>query len=507
MELNITKQTVCIADLSFNQNVEQGLDFSVNIPEYCGSVQKILKYTLIPRIFSKKLSGQTLMIEGNACFSIVFLDENGCVGGYECVTPFSKNLDIGSAIDCLNIHIKPKCGYINAKAITPTRIDVNSVIELSISIYSKKATEIIGDIDCADVFINRGEAPATSPVSATEKSIILEEEIALLAEQPSIYGVLRHDSKALINDIKIVNNKVIVKGDFCLHLLYCSDNRKPCHLDTVIPFSQIVELDGIHENCKCNATAEILSVDIKPRSNFDGDVRSFILCAKLCLNVNASCDDNIAVIFDAYSSKFDTSSENSNTTFEKLLGTISEVFACKKEIEFSEGELNNVIDLWCNCVMQGWRIENNSIFINGTVTVCGLCEDAESSVSYFEKPIDFEYCTAAESLPGNARAEAEIDILSLKHSVTRNCCLALDIELSLSVNIYEKRRINVLTDFKVLDETQKNKKDCSMVIYYAERGEHTWNIAKRFGASPEDIMTVNSVDSVIPNNMPLIISR
>ena len=72
MELNIKKQSVCVNELSFNQNAEQGIDFTVNIPEYCGKVERLLKYNLIPRINSKVLNGQTLTIEGAAYFSLIF---------------------------------------------------------------------------------------------------------------------------------------------------------------------------------------------------------------------------------------------------------------------------------------------------------------------------------------------------------------------------------------------------------------------------------------------------
>ncbi len=506
MELNITKQTVCTNDLSFSQNVEQGVDFTVNIPDYCGSVQRILKYSLTPRIFQKKITGQTLSIEGNAFFSIIFLDESGAVSGYESVAPFSKNIELGANYDCLFLNVNAKCGYINAKAITPVRIDVNSVIELSVSLYTKKSTEIISDIDCADVFLNRGETLATMPISASEKNMILDEEIPLTNDFPSIYGILRHNSFVTVSDTKIVNNKVIVKGEFKLHLLYCSDKRKPCCFDCAIPFSQIIDVDGVNENCKCETNVEVLSVDIKPRSNFDGDVRSFLLCAKLCISVNAYCDNNIAVVYDAYSSKFNTTSENSNTFVEKLSGNINEVFGCKKTLDFSDGELGSIIDIWSLCATKGYRIEGNSLIISGTVTICGLCENEEGTVNYFERPIDFEYTSSAGTMPENLRIDPSVEVLNLSHTLISANSIEISVELALEANIYAKNRLNVLTDFKALDDNLKKPSDCSMIIYYAERGEHTWNIAKRFGASPEDIMSVNSVSSVIPENMPIIIS-
>jgi len=507
MELNITKQTVSINELSFNQNVEQGVDFTVNVPEYCGSIQRILKYCLNPRIFSKSINGQILSVEGNACFSIIYIDESGCVSSYECVTPFSKSIDLGANLDYLCINVKPRCSYINAKAITSSRVDVNSVIELSIKVFSKKTTEIISDIDCPDVFANRGEAPATIPINCSEKSIIIEDEIALPSDYPSIQSLLRYDSSVSINDTKIVNDKIIAKGQLDVHALYSAENRKNLFiLDQTLPFSQIIDIDGINENCSCSVSAEIMSLDIKPKSNYDGEIRCLALCAKLCLTAEASCNNNIAVIFDAYSSKYDTVSETNDTVFEKHINSLSEVFACKKNIEFSEGDVANIIDIWGSAILQGYRTEGNSIVLNGCITVCSICENSEGEINYFERPIDFEYKTDCENNLENMRFEPLIDVVGIKHTASVGGSIEIVAELSLIVKIFEIKKINILTAFSAKNEPVKYHNDCSVIIYYAERGELTWNIAKRFNASPEDIMSVNSVSSVIPENMPLVIS-
>ena len=176
MELNITREQVCINDICFNQNVEHGVDFDVNIPDYCGEVHKILRTSLIPRISSKNVNGQTLTVDGNVCFNVVFLDDGNHIRCFEETVSFSKSIDMGETYQFCNLVANAKCGYLNSKAVNQHRVSVHSVIDIHIKGYVRKTAEIISDIDNPDVYVNRGDTPTTIPVACVEKNIIVEEE-------------------------------------------------------------------------------------------------------------------------------------------------------------------------------------------------------------------------------------------------------------------------------------------------------------------------------------------
>lgn len=509
MELNITRESVTSCEITYNQNVEQGIDFTVNIPDYCGAVQRILKYTVTPRISSKNINGQMLCIEGNACFNILYLDEDSDVSSYEYSTPFQKNIDIGiSSADVMNVCIEAKCGYVNAKAVTPSRIDVHSVIELTVCVYKKKAHDIICDIDCKDIFISRGDAPATVPVNFAEKNMIIEEELLLESDMPSINCILRHDASAVVTGSKIVNDKVIAKGELKLEVLYCAEDKKSRQkYKTTVPFSQIVDVDGINDECKCDVSVDISSLEIKPRSAHDGLIHSFMLCAKLSINVKAFCNNDIAVIYDAYSKKYNTEISNCDTTFEKVINDIQELFVCKKNLEFSDGDVHNIIDLWCLTFSKGCRTEENNIIISGTVNVCLIAENIDGVINYFERPIDFEYRFLTGELPQNVKIEPNINTINSSYVSSGDNSLEIKIELSISASVIEIKTINILKSINVKEKENDNcYNGCSMFVYYACKGERVWDIAKHFSASPDDIMNVNKVSDVVCEDMPILIS-
>ncbi len=508
MELNITRQTVSINEPGFTQNVEQGLDFSVTIPEYLGAVQRILKYYITPRISSKTINGQVLKIDGTACFNVIFLDDDNEISGFEYSVPFCKNVELNTSIDATNITVSAKCGYANIKPVSSSKIDVHSVIELGICIYYKKTTEVICDVDSSDVFLLRETTDAAMPISTAEKNMIIEEELMLDSEQPSIGCILRCKPDVCVQSTKIVNDKVIAKGELSVEIFYCSENKKERNrYCAAIPFSQIIDIDGINENCECDVCAEIAAFEIKPRNAYDGEARSFILTAKLMLCAKATCNDKICVIRDAYSSKFDTTATDCDVTIESIYNKFSELFVCKKTLEFSDGDIEKIIDHWCLTSVAGYKVEQNFVIISGTVNICILAENVSGTVNYFERPIDFEYRFDAGKLPQNIRLEPSVAVANSSFAPAGQNALEIKIELSLTASIYKVKQMKLITDLTIKEDKKcSSADDCSIIIYYATKGESVWNIAKKFGASPDEIMAVNSVGEQIFDNTQLLIS-
>lgn len=509
MELNITRSMVCTNDTCINQNIEHGVDFDVNIPDYCGEVHKILRSSLVPRVSSKSVSGQTLVIEGNACYSVVFLDGGNQIHCFEEVVSFSKSLDLGADFECSSITAHAKCGYLNARAVNQHRISVHSVVDMHIRGLCKKSAEIISDIDDPNVFINRGDTPTTLPINCVEKNIIIEEELEVGAGQCSIDSVLRYDVMPTIISHKMINDKIIVKGELSADILYlCADEK--CRTEkysATIPFSQIIDIEGVTEDCECEIIPSVAFLEVKPRSAYDGGSRSFILNAKICLCASAVCNNDVSVIYDAYSPKYNLNLKNTNTQFQKVVDKITDNYMCRKKLEFSDGDIKNVIDMWCTCASKGYRLEENNVIISGTVTVSMFAENSSDEINYFERPIDFEYKTALNSMPENLRCEPTITCGSVSYTLAGDDCIEVSVSLSVSAAISEVKQISVLTEAELLEcDSCKPCNECSLVIYFATKGENVWDIAKKYNASPEEIMQINSLGDKVDVDKTILIS-
>ena len=507
MEFNITRQSVSANHICLSKNLEHNLDFDVNLPDYCAAVHRILKTELKPYVASKNLNGRTLTIEGTANYSVLYVDDSNKIHCFEHTVPFAKSLEIDTDAGDCSFSVCAKCGYFNSKALSPRRLEAHAVIAFQIKGECKKATEIISDIDNCDIYFYRGETPATTPVNYTEKNIIIEEELEIGTSQPYICDVLRYNVVPCLEGYKIVNDKIVVKGNLNIYVLYSADDHCTSEkFKDKVNFSQIVDIPGINENCECDIYFDLISASVKPRSSFDGDSKTFILNAKICVCVNTVCENAIPIVLDAYSSKVALEVGYDNILCCKTVDKISEKYSCKKQLEFSDGDIHNIIDLWCNTAVCGHRFEDDNLVISGTATVCIISENLEKSINYFERPVDFECrCQTAVSAD-TAVCEPRIFVNDCSFEMNGENSLNVSVELNISANVQVINSYDAVIDIKESADAKFDKNsDFAMMIYFADAGEKIWEIAKLYKASPEEIMQINSVSDVLCEKTTLLI--
>ena len=283
-----------------------------------------------------------------------------------------------------------------------------------------------------------------------------------------------------------------------MNILYCSEeNRTPHCVKTVLPFSQIVDVAGITEECLCDTKSEISFIDVKPRNSVTGENKSFSLTSKILLTCEAYCSNDIAVVLDAFSRKYRSDIKRNKVCFEKITHNISEVYHCKKNIELEE-EITSVIDLWCNAQSNSTKFENGDMIICGTVMVGMIVCNSEGNAVYCEKPIDFEYKQPLGCEMCMPFAEPSLEILSSAYTLTSSNTAEIRIELSINAAVYEKRELSLISDMSVDNtHTLERKNKAALAVYFCCEGDCVWDVARNHNASVDEIMKINSLENDI----------
>lgn len=496
MQQKCLKSDIYVNENYFCDSLEQAIDVDFTLPDYCRDISKIFKCHAVPRIVSKSVSGNTVILDGNVIITVLYCDKDGLFCSYEYQYPFSKNLDINEDITGGNIFCRAKCEYINCRAVTGRKVDIHGAVGIYIKVFKRKCKEIISDIDDNNIEVNRITAPATVPMGYAEKYLTIEEDIAFGSGQPAIESILKINSAVCVRETRVINDKAVVKGELTVCILYAPEgNGTPQVVKSALPYSQIIDVEGINDSCECECKAEISTLDIKPKVNASGEMKMLGLCSKILLTCEAYCGNEIPVIADAFSRKFEADIKRENITFDKITCNINEEFNCKKNIEL-DFNINSVIDLWCNMQNCITKFEEDKVIISGTLMAGMIVCDENNLPIYIEKPIEFEYKHPFKCEIGNPYANPEIEVLSCGFTITSATNIELRVELGINAGIYEKNDISLVCDLEI-DETKciKPKNDSAMVIYFVGADETVWDIANKFGASVKEIMGINDLEN------------
>ena len=477
----------------FCDSAEQPIDVDFTLPDYCPDIQKILKCRAVSRISSKGINGGTVTVDGSVTVTVIYCDGSGALNSYEYQYPFSKSFESTGEMSAVALSAHSKCEYINCRAVTGRKIDIHGAVGIYIKVTRRKCDEVISDVDDKSIELLRGVAKATVPMGCADKYVILDEEIELSGGQGDIRSLIRYDASAAITDCKLLQNKASVKGELIITMLYCPKSGAAQTVRSTLPFSQLIEIEGANDTCSCEAKANVCYLEIKPRTNANGSNRSFSLNAKILVSCECYCDNDIDVIFDAYSKKYQADIVRDNVCFNKMVQNINDTFNCKKNIEFSEGTLCAVADLWCEVMTHNAKFVEGNLCINGTVTAYIIAYDSENIPYFYEKPIDFSYKCACDAEGENLTCKPKINVNSSSYTITGGN-MELRVDLLISAAIYECKKMPLIVDVKINEkETLTPKNSFPLTIYFASAGESIWDIARRYFADVDELCTLNGI--------------
>lgn len=496
MEQKCLKTSVYVNDTIFSDSTEQAIDVDFTLPDYCPDISKIFKCQAVPRVNSKGINGKTVTIDGAVQITLLYADRDGNLCSYEYQYPFSKSLEMNRECAGANLCCKIRNEYINCRAVTGRKVDIHGAAGIYVKVFKRKSTDIISDYDDCNIELRRGIAPATVPMGYAEKYLMVEEEIRISDSQPPIRNILRSEANTCVKETKIINDKAVVKGEMTLCIIYCPDGEgNPQSVKTVIPFSQIIDVEGITELCECETKSQLAFLEVKPRMSSSGENRSFLLTAKILLTTECYCSNDIAVILDAFSRKYKADIVRDKVCFEKITHNISENYHCKKTVQLEEN-ISSLIDLWCNVQNVTTKFQDCNMIICGTV-IAGMivCNESGNAI-YCEKPVDFEYKYPVDCKLGSPHSEPQVEILSCGYTITSADSIEIRMDLSINAAVYEKCDMSLISDMTV-DENEtltKNSKG-AMTIYFTSNHECVWDIARIYNASVEEIMRINELES------------
>lgn len=507
MDYTLAKKSLSVCETVFEGSAEQPVDLDLSLPDYCPDIQRILKCRVTPKIYSRNISGDRLDIEGNADVKILYLDAvKKSVRCCEHSVPFSLsfNMKVSPQNAVVKTHIKPD--YLNCRALSPRRLDIHGAFSVFAEVICKSEKEFPTDIEGDDVEIKRKNITVSALAGLAQQQFTVGDEIVLGSGNPSIEAILRSDITSFISECKIITNKLMIKGDLNLKVLYLSDisTGETQLVDYSVPFSEILDVDGVDESCKCDLSVDILSCDVRGKGDLSDSNPSIEFEARLAATTVAFCDEELEIISDAYSTVYDLDLVFSQNVLSNMVNQINESCIAKETVETSQS-ISSIIDLWNEQCNVNIICEGGNMSARGKVNVCILANDTEEIPFYTERVVDFVYPLGKEIKDAKTLAKAVVTSISYRLNGTNN--LDLRIEVKINASVFENKAVRFLAD-ATADEEHLRKRDtkAALTLYYAGEGESLWNIAREYSVSCSAIMTENDLsdDKLLQGRMLLI---
>ncbi len=509
MEYDIKKDMFTTDEIFFEGCQEQAVDLDFNLPDYCPDIQKILKCQVYPQITSRGLSSNRLDVDGNAIVKVLYIDsDKKGIRFCEQSTPFSCSFNLNGTPDDPAILTDLKVEYINCRAVSPRRLDIHGAFSICSKVINRNQQEVISRIQSDDVQQKMMEIPVSNVIALAQQQFSVNEVLEVSSGKPPIESIVRTDVSLMLQDYKIVTNKLIIKGEAFIKILYISDMNTG-QMETMeysVPISQIIDVDGITDDCVCDIKLKILSKDIQVRSDTSGEDNLLSIDLKIVAVVKIYNKTQINPIADVYSTEYELEVSHKQMAFKNILDYINDNNVNKCVIELQSEGVSKVIDVWSEMASVNAKLKGNQIEFTGKLNICILALDKQEVPFYIEKVMDFEYYYDWSSKSENIICDADISVISVGFRITGSDGIEIKTELSLSVVVYEMRNISFVSEISAKEEIEKDKEDqVALTIYYAEPGESVWNIARTYNTSVDAIKKENDLTNDVLEERGMIL--
>ena len=494
MEFKLENETICLTKTILDQTLQQPVELDFNLPDYCPSIFKILKCQMTPCIMQKYISENKLYIDAVAYVKVLYVDETDY--GIRCIDQkiaFSKPVELKGVAENPIIVVNPACEFVNCRVINPTRVDIRGSISIKAKVISQTEKEILSFVDAKGMQIKNENITSSLVCMTGSKQISLAEQLNLSAGSAPIEKVISCDAAVSYYETKTISDKVIVKGDMIVKILYTSLNDcKTLHSsDHTISFSQIIDVPGVDESFTCYVEFTPNSIDKDVLSDANG----INIDIGMSINCSAHKEKQSKIICDAYSTKHDAELIKDNVVLLSAGKNIKDKFISNNSISIDKNKIQRIIEVVPKLANTSVKNSEDKILLVGNIDVLVIGADDQNNICCDEKTIPFEHLLDERAGEGYLIFDPYVSLIANSYNLDLSNNLELRCEILVDTIIKQKTTKEIITQIQIDDEHTKSINNKSaLTIYFATKGENVWDIAKKYSTIPQSIMDENDLE-------------
>ena len=479
-------------------NSEQPVETEILLADYDEPVFKIVKTTLEHLVTQKYIMQNKLTVEGFINVSVYYQPpKSDKISVITQKVPFQKQLDLPPADYDLNfITVSGQSQYVNTRPQNSTRIDVRGAYMFVIKVFSQQKVNAVTTISGGSVCCDSGEIGHFCLAGQNIRQFSMENE--LLIADPAC-RILRVQTRSQTPSVAVYQDKITAKGEITADIFYtAADSAEIKKYTQAFTYNQIIDMKGIKENYISCADVSVCSFGISQNQ----DSKKYTASVTVQIDAAAFSHQQVIAVSDAFSRRFDYTVTHQDMLCDTNMYHIDKNVA----VQMSENLPDNctVRDIIVEITPLKSYYEINKTTVKAKITANIIAVNSQNEYECISKTEDvvldwLENCGQYDEIC----VKITPDSCTYTHSGSN---IQVNTALAVQGFIIEKRPFSLLKAFEEDESSAVAKDDEALIVYYAQKGERVFDIAKNHNADPQDIMEENGLQSgVLQANQMLFI--
>lgn len=483
--MDIIKDKIKVMELSNSMKKEFDINQSYIIPDIKSDIIKVTNTSGNVFIEKEELQNDRIKIEGSILALSLYLDGEGNNNSLDLEMPFSEFINIDNIereITNDDYETEIMINKLELKIINERKVELNASVISKVKIYSENEANIVKEIN-----------DENNKIEKKEKSVVLENLIGkgktrcYLKENVKITDVEKVINIVSLNysleniDTKISYNKVLAKSDVMLEILYRNEENRINRATATFPIMGFIDIQDVSDNNECKLKNQLRN--IKMSINNDSTLNLEMEFEYKCYvyeQINTNIIDDMYGIKKSYNYKKSKIQLNDMTLEKVTTKNINE----KVLID----NINQLYDTNVSVLITNKYNQDGLDKYVGTLEVNYIYNTFDSnSIESMIQKFDFDFEVEENT-------EIQINISSKNFIILPDSSVDSKIELNVERVANDTRCIEVIDDVEEVEEEERE--NYSIIIYFVQKGDSLWKIAKKFRSTVEQIAEINDIENV-----------
>ena len=465
-------------------------------------ILRIIKSTAQPKVNSCKAVGERVTIDGECELRMIYTAEDGCIYSFCQSKPFTRHCENNIFNSATDINCEVAVSYVNCRATSTKRAEIKAGLVIKISAFFEEIEEIISLEE--NTCIEKKLVPIRAMSLGCKKTRTFSMSDTVPISTPCAF-VISSRASAICTEVKKISNKIMVKGDAVVEICYVNGNDKFCteNLRHTLPINQILEFDGMEERFSGNVSLNVAAVDIMIKNEQNGMGTAF----DIGLTIDASAlmweEKELVIINDAYAVGSCIDLKKQSMVFFTHLDEIRDTYIFRQDFQVGGEGVSKVIASTCELQNIITKKENDKFIILANISLSVLIKDTSGSISNINKILDVRYERKADYEDCDIFCIPNLNVFSLDCTEKGNNSIDVRAEINVAASVLGKVFVDGVTDITE-NENQIIANSKAITVYFPEKSENLWSIARRYNTTVKAIAEENDLTGDTTENLKVI---
>lgn len=503
MAINLMKQDIKTGEVICQKYSQTMVESDVIVPDVKPDIKKVLEISGNVCITQRLIQQDKVFIQGVVKMTVLYVpdtEDSGWIRSLSASQEFNHSMDCRGATPEMQLSAEAVLENFDHTLINSRKLNLRCVLGLGIKVTHPLILSLTTGVENNNTIAMKKERlRLISGTECSECQIILREQLELPAGKPSIGEVLKLTAVPTGTEICLMENKAVAKGQVRICTLYTSeDDHSIQFMEHTLPFTEILDAEGAAEGMEGEAEYSLSDLYFEVRDDNDGEARNLGVELVLCVNVRGCEVTEIEAVTDAYALKGGLDLSTKAYHIEQLLDNSTAEISHKDQAQLPPmlPKLRQICDVNADVRIERISVEGEQITVFGTIhtNILYLTADETVPVSSFNHISEFSQNFLVSGAGADTACDAQVFLNHCSYTLSGDD--SLELRFVLGLNVKSLRTGNTILVENMTPFIPEEENFCpSIILYFVQKGDTLWNIAKTYHTTVETIKTLNHLDS------------